>query len=78
MIRSIFVPYNESIVFPIPQEYVGQKIEVLVFPIEEVFSKPAFSKNVTFNSISIDTRGYKFNREEANESGCEVLFSEDL
>jgi hypothetical protein len=25
-----------------------------------------FSKKVTFDSIAIDTRGYKFNRDEAN------------
>jgi hypothetical protein len=28
--------------------------------------KKAAAKKVTFNSITLDTRGYKFNRDEAN------------
>ena len=39
---------------------------MLVFPIDEILSKPLPSKKVTFNAISIDTSQYKFNREEAN------------
>ncbi|MDR0864107.1 MAG: hypothetical protein LBO74_04135 [Candidatus Symbiothrix sp.] len=67
MIRTIFVPHNDNIMLPIPKEYVGVKLEVIVFPIEEFSQKSPPSKEVTFNSISIDTRKYKFNREEANE-----------
>lgn len=37
-----------------------------VFPTEEILPKPSHSKEVTFNAISIDTRKYKFDREEAN------------
>lgn len=29
--------------------------------------EPSFKKKVTFTALSIDTRGYKFNRDEANE-----------
>ncbi len=36
------------------------------FPTEEILAKSAPSKEVTFNAISLDTRKYKFNREEAN------------
>jgi hypothetical protein len=28
--------------------------------------KETFAKKVTFNSITLDTRNYKFNRDEAN------------
>ncbi|MDR3236401.1 MAG: hypothetical protein LBT48_06745 [Prevotellaceae bacterium] len=66
MIRTIFIPNNDNIVFPIPKDYVGKELEIIVFPTEEVSSKPSSSKEVTFNAISIDTRKYKFDREEAN------------
>jgi hypothetical protein len=66
MIRTVFIPQNDNFVFPVPTEYIGKKLEMLVFPIDEILSKPLSSKKVTFNAISIDTSQYKFNREEAN------------
>ena len=66
MIRTVFTPQNDNFVFPIPTEYIGRELEIIVFPTNEIFSKPLPSKEVTFNAISIDTRQYKFNREEAN------------
>ena len=66
MIRTVFTPQNNNFVFPIPTEYIGKQLEIIVFPTDEIFSKPVPSKKVTFNAISIDTRQYKFNREEAN------------
>ena len=35
MIRSIIVPTSETYEIKLPKEYLNQKIEVLVFPIEE-------------------------------------------
>jgi hypothetical protein len=67
MIRTIFIPHNDNVVFPIPKEYVGRELEMILFPVEEVVQKSTSLKKATFNSISIDTRGYQFNREEANE-----------
>jgi len=67
MIRTVFIPQNDNFVFPVPTEYIGKKLEMIVFPIDEILSKSLPSKKVTFNAISIDTRQYKFNREEANE-----------
>ena len=66
MIRTVFIPQNDNFVFPVPTEYIGKRLEMLVFPIDEILSKPLLSKKVTFNAISIDTSQYKFNREEAN------------
>ena len=66
MIRAVFTPQNDHFVFPIPSEYIGKELEVIIFPTDDVLSKPLQSKKVTFNAISIDTRQYKFNREEAN------------
>jgi len=67
MIRTVFTPQNDNCMFPIPIEYIGKELEIIIFPINKIFSKPLSSKKVTFNAISIDTRQYKFNREEANE-----------
>ena len=66
MIRTVLVPQNESFVFPIPAEYIGKELEIIVFPKDEIISKSLISKKVSFNAISIDTRQYKFSREEAN------------
>ena len=66
MIRTVFTPQNDNFVFPIPAEYIGKELEIIVFPTDEVFSKPPLSKKAAFNAVSIDTRQYKFNREEAN------------
>jgi hypothetical protein len=35
MIRSIIIPTSETYEIKLPKEYLNQKIEVLVFPIEE-------------------------------------------
>jgi len=66
MIRTVFTPQKGNLVFPIPTEYIGKELEIIVFPTEEALSKSLPSKKATFNAISIDTRQYKFNREEAN------------
>jgi hypothetical protein len=68
MIHTIVTPLKQTISFDIPKDYVGKQIEVIAFAKGEGITKaqPA-KKNVTFNALSIDTRGYKFNRDEANE-----------
>ena len=68
MIRTIVTPQQQTISFTIPKDYVGKEIEVIAFAKGEGIAKeqPA-KKKVTFAALSIDTRGYKFNREEANE-----------
>ena len=66
MIRTVFIPQNDNFVFPIPIEYIGKELEIIIFATDEVLSKSSPFKKATFNAISIDTREYKFNREEAN------------
>jgi hypothetical protein len=68
MIRAIITPDKQTISFDIPKDYLGKQIEVIAFPKDEGLIKRSFpKKKVSFNALSIDTRGYKFNREEANE-----------
>ena len=66
MIRAVFTPQNDNFVFSIPDDYIGKKLEVIIFPIEEGQSDFLPSPKASFNAISIDTRQYKFDREEAN------------
>lgn len=68
MVRTVIRPDKASISFDIPEQYIGKEIEVIAFEknaAEE--TKTVKRKSVTFDAVSIDTRGYKFNREEANE-----------
>ena len=68
MIRTIVIPDKQTISFRIPEDYIGKQIEVIAFAKDEGLGKEVNSKKKeTFNALSIDTRGYKFNRDEANE-----------
>lgn len=68
MIRTIIIPNQQTISFDIPEDYVGKQIEVIAFAKDEGSTKEKSAKQkATFSALSIDTRGYKFNRDEANE-----------
>lgn len=68
MIRTVVIPVKSTISFDIPSDYIGKQIEVIAFAKDEGVTKevPA-KKKVTFDALSIDTKGYKFNRDEAND-----------
>lgn len=67
MIRTVITPMQQTVSLEIPRDYVGKQIEVIVFAKDEVISEEGiFGKNVTFDALSIDTRDYKFDREEVN------------
>jgi hypothetical protein len=65
IVRTILVPDNENIQITIPKEYIGIKLEVIVFPVEEIFEKKDVEEKVTFTDFALDTPEYKFDREEA-------------
>jgi hypothetical protein len=68
MIRTIITPNEQTISFDIPEDYIGKQIEVIAFAKDEgIAVEKATKKKVTFTALSIDTRGFKFNRDEANE-----------
>jgi hypothetical protein len=65
MIRKILTPDKQTITLDIPVEYVGREIEVIAFAVDEGLSEREPSpKKVTFDALSIDTRGFKFSRNE--------------
>ena len=70
MIRTIIIPDKTTvnISLSIPENYVGKEMEVIAFTKKEGLSQKELSeKNVSFTALSIDTKGFKFNRDEANE-----------
>ena len=68
MIRTIITPLKETISFDIPKNYVGKQIEVIAFVKDEIIDiEQNIPKKVSFSALTLDTRNYKFNRNEANE-----------
>jgi uncharacterized membrane protein YfhO len=68
MIRTIVTPKDQTISFDIPKKYIGKQIEIIAFSKdEEIAKETSVQKKVSFNALAMDTRNYKFNRDEANE-----------
>ena len=69
MIRTIITPNTQTVHFNIPKDYVGKELEVIAFTKEEGMEeeKPSSKKFASFDAIKIDTKNFKFNRDEANE-----------
>jgi hypothetical protein len=68
MIRTIITPNTQTVSFNIPQKYIGKELQVIAFEKEEGLENKAFPKKfISFDSISIDTKNFKFSRDEANE-----------
>jgi len=68
MIRTIIKAKKNYLTIQLPNEYVGKQLEVIAFMLEEETEKNySKKKEVSFDAVSVDTRGFKFNRDEANE-----------
>jgi len=68
MIRTIVTPCTETVFFNVPKEYIGKELEVIAFTKGEgLHNREMSKKQVSFTALSIDTKGLKFNREEANK-----------
>jgi hypothetical protein len=68
MIRTVFTAHKNILTLPLPDNYIGKQVEVIAFMIDE--GKEMLQnkkKGVSFNAVKLDTRGFKFNRDEANE-----------
>ncbi len=69
MIRTVVTPEKNLLSITIPDKYIGKKMEVIAFALDETSDELMFdnSKYKSFDAIKISTKGFKFNREEANE-----------
>ena len=68
MIRTVITAENDTLILPIPVQYIGRQLEIIAFAVDEPVkqTKRASSKDV-FKSLKLDTKGFNFNRDEANE-----------
>jgi hypothetical protein len=68
MIRTIVIPDTQTAFFEVPEDYIGKELEVIAFTKNEYTTADAtLEKQVSFSALSIDTKGFKFDRNEANE-----------
>ena len=70
MIRTFVTPNADTVnvSLSIPKDYIGRELEVIAFATDEgVQSNEQAKKKVSFTVLHVDTKGYKFNRDEANE-----------
>jgi hypothetical protein len=69
MIRTVVTPDKNLLSLNIPDRYVGKRLEVIAFAVDETLDDVIYTakKHKRFSSVSLNTKGYKFNREEANE-----------
>jgi hypothetical protein len=68
LIRIILTPNAQTVSIDIPEDYIGKEIEVIAFAIDEgIIKDHSARKEVSFTALHVDTKDYKFNREEANE-----------
>lgn len=67
MIRTIVIADKNILTLSVPDEYVGKQVEVIAFTVEEPMKQTQkIPAKEVFKSLKFDTRGFKFNRDEAN------------
>ena len=67
MVRTLITPEDRNILIRVPEDYIGKQVEVIAFTLEENSNKAQVKKQASFTALKLNTIGYKFNREEANE-----------
>jgi hypothetical protein len=62
------IPDTQTVFFDVPQEYIGKEIEVIAFSKNDYLNTtPQSPKKVSFDALALNTLGFKFDRNEANE-----------
>lgn len=67
MVRTIITADKSDFILSLPDDFLGKRVEVLAFVVEEAEKKADTHQHKTFSAVNLDTQGFKFNREEANE-----------
>lgn len=67
LIREIVVPENNKIELTVPDNFIGKRIEVFAFEMENSSIEQQKKIRQPFIVADAKVEGYKFNREEANE-----------
>lgn len=70
MIRTVVKADEKTVTLTLPEDYIGKRVEIIAFAVDEIEEEAEAigeSLNKTFSALELDTIGFKFNREEANE-----------
>lgn len=68
MVRTIITADTSNYTLSLPDNFLGKQVEVLAFVVEETTKEVADTHHrKTFSAVDLDTEGFKFKREEANE-----------
>jgi hypothetical protein len=69
MVRTTVKSSSAYVSIAIPPNYIGKELEVIVYDKNEGLESftNGSKKKVSFEALSIDTKKFKFNRDEANE-----------
>ena len=69
MIRTVIRPNKNRVSFNITDKYIGKKMEVIAFAIDEPSEDVIYAakSRKSFVATTINTSGFKFDRNEANE-----------
>ncbi len=66
-IREIIIPESNKIELTIPDNFIGKRIEVIAFEIEDSLFEIQNKSKRPFTVMKVKVDDYKFNRERANE-----------
>ena len=68
MIRTFITPEDQNILIRVPENFIGKQVEVIAFVLDENSNLSGnVRKKPSFTALKLNTIGYKFNRQEANE-----------
>jgi len=69
MIRTVVTPDKNFLSINIPDMYIGKRMEVIAFALDEPADEVLYHKKrrKSFSAVNLSTKGFKFNRDEANE-----------
>ncbi|MDZ7897650.1 MAG: hypothetical protein U5N85_06435 [Arcicella sp.] len=71
LVREIIYPTENNYTLRLPDEMIGQEVEIIAFRVEEKPKKTVSDKmerlSKSLESLKIDLSNFKFNRDEAND-----------
>ncbi|MFW5657095.1 MAG: hypothetical protein ACOC31_06340 [Bacteroidota bacterium] len=67
MIRTIVTADNNILTLTLPDNYVGKKVEVIAFTVDEPKQRKEYKKAKSFTTVKVNAEGFRFNRDELHE-----------
>lgn len=70
MVKKSFTALQQQILLQLPKSFIGKRVEILAYTEEEVQKEKQQKKPqplIDFNTMKVSTKGFRFNRNEANE-----------